>query len=158
MYYNRRSRMARAWCQKDDNLDGLLRNKFSSSCRRELVVDYVSLLGGSKSGRFPFEVCLKLGIFIPTIWTKIKVFVIQVPIAVPSTIVPNPRSKKWSKWKMNTTFALETFKIMKLSCLVKKFFSLKKNRTLVFVFFHICNHINVFGFSGCDYRYEKRQA
>ena len=65
---------------------------------------------------------------------------IEHPPVAPSTIVPNPRSKKWSKWKMNTTFTLKTFKIMKLSCLVKKIFSLKKNRTLVFVFFHICNH------------------
>ena len=29
---------------------------------------------------------------------------------------------------------------MKLSCLVKNKFSLKKNRTLVFVIFYICNH------------------
>ena len=67
---------------------------------------------------------------------------IENPPVASSTIVPNPRSKKWSKWKTNTTLTLKTFKIMKLSCLVKKIFSLKKNRTLVFVFFHICNHNN----------------
>ena len=45
---------------------------------------------------------------------------IEHPPVAPSTIVPNPRSKKWSKWKMNTTFTLKTFKIMKLLCFIKK--------------------------------------
>ena len=33
--------------------------------------------------------------------TTIKVFFIDVHIAAPSTIVPNPLSKKWTKWKKN---------------------------------------------------------
>jgi hypothetical protein len=95
-------------------------------------------------------------------WTKLVlhriIFLsIEHPPLSPSTIVPNPRSKKWSIWKMNTTFNLKTFKILKLSCLVKKIFSLKKNRTLVFVFFHICNHNPKNRKRCCDYRYEKRQ-
>ena len=81
---------------------------------------------------------------------------IEHPPVAPSTTVPNPRSKKWSKWKMNTTFTLKTFKIMKLLCLVKKIFSLKKNRTLVFVFFHICNHNPKNRKCCCSYRYEKK--
>ena len=49
-----------------------------------------------------------------------------VPDVAPSTIVPNQRSKKWSKWQKNTTFTLKTFKIMYLSCLVKKNLAWKK--------------------------------
>ena len=58
----------------------------------------------------------------------------------PNRFRSNHFSKKCPKSKLDTTFTLKTFKIMKLSCLVKKYFSLKKNRTLVFVIFYICNH------------------
>ena len=57
--------------------------------------------------------------------------------------------------KNNDTLTLKTFKIMKLLCLVKKNFSLKKILIVAFVFFYVCNQNPKNRKCCCDYRHEK---